>query len=156
MPCLVSLSPFEIVPVAELSARGLKRDSHKLRPVALVVDDERIIADTLVAILCAKGFAAFAAYDAESALEMARVIPPELLISDVVMPGRNGIDLAIDIQRTVPDCRVLLFSGQAATMDMLNLARRAGHEFALISKPVHPTDLLVHISKLGVIARADN
>src|SRR4051794_36129328 len=102
---------FETLPVAELVARGVIRDHDDLRPVALVVDDEHLIADTLVAILRAKGFAPFAAYDAETALEMSRVVFPELLISDVVMPGMNGIDLAVKLTRELPDCRVLLFSG---------------------------------------------
>ena len=149
MPYSGSPSPFEIVSIADLKARGLKPDSD-MRPVVFVVDDENVIADTLVTILCASGYAAFAAYDAESALEMARVIPPELLISDVLMPGMSGVELAIDIQRSVPDCRVLLFSGQAATVDMLDAARGAGHDFALISKPVHPTDLLARIATLDL------
>lgn len=144
------LIDIQTVPVADLASRGLARDVTRPRPVALVVDDERIIADTLVAILRRHGFAAFAAYDGESALEMARVIPPQVLVSDVVMPGMSGVDLAVAVRDTIPDCRVLLFSGQASTVDVLASARNAGYEFALISKPVHPTDLLARISELDI------
>ena len=140
---------FETVPVVELVARGVVRDSDDLRPVALVVDDEHVIADTLVAILRGQGFLPFAAYDGETALELSREILPELLISDVMMPGMNGVELAIELTRELPDCRVLLFSGTAATVGVLKAAHESGHDFTVLPKPVHPTDLLAHISQLG-------
>jgi DNA-binding response OmpR family regulator len=115
--------------------------------VVLIVDDERVIADTLSFILAKKGFAVITAYDGETALELAGVIPPELLVTDVAMPGMNGIDLAITLTQSIPDCKVLLFSGQASTIDLLEQARRRGHNFTLLSKPVHPTDLLMRINE---------
>ncbi len=118
------------------------------RPVVLVVDDERVIADALAAILRSRSFAAMGAYDAESALDLARVIPPELLISDVILPGMNGIDLAIAMKKAVRDCRVLLFSGHAANVDLLASARDAGHDFTILAKPIHPAELLARISEL--------
>jgi hypothetical protein len=59
----------------------------------------------------------------------------------------SGIELAITIRRIFPDCRVLLFSGQAATTDLMASAKRSGHEFTLLNKPVHPTDLLRRVSE---------
>lgn len=141
---------FEAVPIAEILAKGLEKKSNHHRPVVLIVDDEPVIADTLAVILTHHGFAAISAYDAEAALELAAVIPPELLISDVLMPGLSGVDLAITLKETIPDCRVLLFSGQASTVDLLHSARKAGHDFTVLVKPVHPTELLAQISKLGI------
>jgi DNA-binding response OmpR family regulator len=92
------------------------------------------------------GYAAMAAYDASDALETALVTPPEMLITDVVLPGMNGIELAIKIRRIFPDCKILLFSGQAATVDLLATAKSSGHHFTLLSKPVHPKDLLMRVS----------
>lgn len=117
------------------------------RPVVMVVDDESSIADTLSEILSRSGYAAIAAYDADSAIETALLTPPEMLITDVVLPGMNGIDLAIHIRRIFPDCKIILFSGQASTADLLVAAHRKGHQFVLLSKPVHPTDLLARISE---------
>jgi DNA-binding NarL/FixJ family response regulator len=58
----------------------------------------------------------------------------------------SGIELAITVKRVFPDCKILLFSGQASTSDLLASANQAGHHFALLSKPVHPTDLLSRVS----------
>jgi DNA-binding response OmpR family regulator len=137
---------FETVPVAELALRGITCPADPPKPVVLVVDDEVVIADTLAAILARNGMAAMAAYDGESALKIMLTIPPDLLLTDVAMPGMSGIDLAISMRSAHPDCKVLLFSGQASTLDLLANARNEGHDFALLLKPVHPTELLARIS----------
>ncbi len=120
-------------------------DAH--RPVVMVVDDESSIADTLAEILSRSGYAAVAAYDGDSALESALLTPPEMLITDVVLPGMSGIDLAITVKRIFPDCKIILFSGQASTADLLAAANRDGHQFVLLSKPIHPADLLARIAE---------
>src|ERR1700741_1309162 len=110
---------FQTVPLAELASRGITAQTNQPEPVVLVVDDEDVIADTLVAILTQNHISAMAAYNGKSALEIARIVPPDLLLTDVVMPGMSGIDLAIAIRQSIPDCKVMLFSGQAATVDLL-------------------------------------
>jgi DNA-binding NtrC family response regulator len=140
----------EIIPVSEVP-KEIPIDEvilpEKQRPVVLVVDDERVIANTLSIILSRSGFSTMTAYDGESALELARAVQPDLLISDVVMPGMTGVELAIAVTQTVPGCKVLLFSGQAATADLLEKARHAGHNFTTLTKPIHPTDMLWRISE---------
>jgi CheY-like chemotaxis protein len=112
------------------------------QPRVFVVDDEFIIASTLTTILKRHGFDAASFTDPLEALEAARLEVPDLLISDVVMPGLSGIDLAIRLRESTPHCKILLFSGQAATADLLEAARENGHGFEVLSKPIHPTDLL--------------
>ena len=112
-----------------------------------VVDDEHCIADTLAVILRNAGYEASAFYDAQSALEQAVFCSPDLVISDVMMPGMNGVEMAVLIRERYPECKVLLFSGHAATADLLSYAQRAGHLFTLLSKPVHPRDLLAWVSE---------
>lgn len=116
-------------------------------PVILVVDDERVIADTLSMILAQNGFAVITAYNGTSALEIATLVPPQLLISDVMMPGMSGIDLAIAIRDAVPNCEVILFSARAFTADILAPARLAGLDFMALTKPVHPTEMLARVSE---------
>jgi DNA-binding response OmpR family regulator len=122
-------------------------DTSKYRPVVLVVDDESAIADTVTEILSRAGYAAMAAYDATEAMETALLTPPEMLITDVILPGMNGIELAMKVRRIFPDCKILLFSGQAATVDLLATAKSSGHHFNLLSKPVHPRDLLLRVAE---------
>src|SRR5580658_711983 len=113
-----------------------------VRPKILVADDERVIADTLAMILNQSGFDARAVYSGESALELVPTFQPNMLICDVIMADLNGIDTAIRIRSLLPGIKILLFSGQAATADLLEKARADGYEFDILAKPVHPQDLL--------------
>jgi DNA-binding NtrC family response regulator len=110
-----------------------------------VVDDEFIIASTLATILQRNGFDAIYFTEPLKALEAARQEAPQLLITDVVMPGLSGIDLAIALKEDCPTCKVLLFSGQAATSNLLQASREKGYDFELLSKPIHPTEFLKKI-----------
>lgn len=122
------------------------RPTEGHRPVVLVVDDESVIADTLAEILTRSGYQGIPVYDGDSALETALMTPPEMLITDVVLPGMTGIELAITMRRIFPDCKIILFSGQASTADLLTSARADGHHFTLLNKPLHPSDLLQRVA----------
>lgn len=136
---------FEAIPLADIFANGITAQNGPRNPVVLVVDDEVVIADTLTTILAQNGLAAMTAYDGQDALEIARVIPPDLLLADVVMPGMSGIDLAVTITQFIPDCRIMLFSGQAATGSLLAKAGGAWCDFEVLLKPIHPTKLITLI-----------
>jgi len=114
-------------------------------PSVFVVDDEKTIAETLVTILHLSGFAAKSFTDPREALSAALDDAPDLLLSDVMMPELSGVELAIAIRQACPKCKVVLFSGQAGRMDLLFKAREQGHHFHLLSKPIHPAELLRHI-----------
>jgi DNA-binding response OmpR family regulator len=118
------------------------------KPSAFVVDDETVIAVTLATILSQEGFEAEGFTNARDALKAAETAPPDFLISDVVMPELNGIELGVLFKAIYPKCRILLFSGQAATDDLIGDARKKGHGFDLLAKPVHPRELLAAIHAL--------
>jgi CheY-like chemotaxis protein len=122
-----------------------ERMPNSTKPKVLVADDERVIADTLAMILNQSGFEARAVYSGEKALELAESFQPDMLISDVIMADLNGIDAAIRIRALLPSIKILLFSGQAATADLLEKARTEGYEFDILAKPVHPQDLLAKL-----------
>lgn len=115
------------------------------KPRVLVADDEQVIANTLAIILNQAGFEARAVYSGEKAVEAIESFRPDMLISDVIMMGMTGIEAAIIARNKLPKCKILLFSGQAATADLLEKARLQGHEFEILAKPVHPTDLLAKL-----------
>jgi DNA-binding NtrC family response regulator len=118
-------------------------------PLVYVVDDRIIIAETLVTILIQAGFRALAFDDPTIALSASLIKHPDVLISDVIMPRMTGIDLAIRARKAHPDCRVLLYSGQIQTADLLDRARKEGQEFEILAKPVHPDEILEKLRDLA-------
>ena len=108
----------------------------------LIVDDEHLIADSLATILKSRGYAARAAYDALEALTLADDARPDALISDVMMPGMNGIELSLRFAQQYPGCKVLLISGHVETAALLAESESRGHFHKVLAKPVHPIDIL--------------
>jgi FixJ family two-component response regulator len=112
------------------------------RPRVYVVDDEGTIATTLALILNNAGYAAKAFLDPIEAMASAALDTPDIVITDVMMPRMNGVDLSIHFRETYPACRILIFAGHGSTGDLLKVARSRGYDFELLSKPMHPKDLL--------------
>jgi CheY-like chemotaxis protein len=145
MNLLLFSSDSSSVPLKPLGQSGSDADSQSPSPRILVVDDEKLIADTIVQILNRNGFIAEAAYSGAEAIEKAERHCPELVLSDVLMPHVDGVEAAIAIRELCPDTRIVLFSGQAATVEILARARERGHTFELLPKPIHPTQLIKHL-----------
>jgi CheY-like chemotaxis protein len=118
------------------------KESEPVRLKVLVVDDEKLIADTVSEILKGAGFHVMAAYDGWAALEAANRFRPDYLLSDVLMPRMNGVELAITIQKMHPSAKILLFSGQAGISKILLNGQQQGLKFELIAKPIHPLKLI--------------
>jgi YesN/AraC family two-component response regulator len=135
-----------------LGQRGFPRPVSSLDKLAgegtnaistvLVVDDERLIADTITAILTEHGFVAFKAYSGEEAVRLAEEVEPDIVLSDVLMPMMSGVQMAIMIKESLPETRIVLLSGQAATAELMRQAAAAGYDFELLAKPIHPEDLV--------------
>lgn len=119
---------------------------RKLR--VLVADDEKTIADTLKLILSGAGYDVAVAYDGIEALRKAEEWAPDLFLSDVFMPGLSGIDAAAEICKRLPDCRVLLISGQATLQELRREIQSKCHRFDVLSKPMHPVELLSRIKEM--------
>jgi CheY-like chemotaxis protein len=134
--------------IGSLSLTGSSKEPKARRPRILVVDDERIIADTMAEILEGAGFQAATAYDGWNALQVAGILQPDYLLSDVLMPRMNGVDLAIAIRKMYPAARILLFSGQAGITEILRAAQNQGFQFELIAKPIHPLSLVARLKEL--------
>lgn len=120
------------------------------RHTVLIVDDEEIVATTLQLIFSAKGYEARTAYSAEGAVEVLAEWVPDLMVIDVILPGMNGVELAVKVKEQFPTCRTLLVSGQAVTADLLIEAKSDGHCFEILAKPVHPEEMLGAAARLLV------
>jgi DNA-binding response OmpR family regulator len=136
---------YEVVSMSVVPLEDLRYSPEGHRPMVLVVHDDRMVAETLARILSRAGFATLTAYDGKSALELAMVVPPDLLISDVAIRGMNGAELAKAVVGMWPECRVLLFSSHE-TSATVEAACAAGYDFLSLTKPVHPMDVLNRVS----------
>jgi DNA-binding NtrC family response regulator len=111
-------------------------------PRIFVVDDEEAISATLAAILRRSGFEVTAFTDPRECLAAAFHGQPELLVSDVIMQGLSGIELAVQMQQVCPDCQILLISGVVGTAHPV-VEKMGDHPFQLLAKPLEPV-LLIH------------
>jgi DNA-binding NtrC family response regulator len=114
----------------------------------LIVEDERVVADTLAQILSAHGYEIRTTYSAEEAIQTLAHWIPDLAILDVMLPQMNGIELALVLKEDYPRCHALLFSGQPCVEALVEKAKHEGHEFDVLAKPVHPSVMLKAISNL--------
>ncbi len=118
------------------------KSGQESKPRVLVVDDERVIADSITAILNMSGFNAVAKYDGAEAMEFLEQECPDIVLSDVVMPHANGIKVAGAAQANCPRTRIVLISGNADTPNLLQHALPDGPSIELLPKPIHPSVLL--------------
>ena len=126
------------------------RTSGTRKLSVLVVDDEELVADSLVQILNMFGFDASSGYSGSQAIDRANTAAFDVLITDVVMGEMTGIDAAIEIRKVLPNCKVLLVSGNTRTSDMLENAHERGHDFDILAKPVHPSLILGKLNAMSV------
>ncbi len=99
-------------------------------------------------VLSAEGFHAVAAYNSQNALSLLQSGSFDLLLSDVMMPGMTGIELAIDSVRRHLVRKVLLMSGVSSTANLLENARKLGYSFEILAKPIYPTEVIERIQTL--------
>lgn len=118
------------------------------KPKVLVVDDEQRVADTLREVLVLSGFDAHAVYDGWSALDALERYQPDYLLSDVLMPKMNGVELAMAVSGKKPGIKILLFSGQVGISEILEAGQKRGYSFPLLGKPIHPLKLVERLKGL--------
>jgi DNA-binding response OmpR family regulator len=139
---------FPTVPVDGALKAAHTSTSNQVRPLALIANEDPMITSTLAAILDVGGIAVLTAQDGLAALETASVIPPQILIADLIMHGLNGLELARQVTRAAPDCEVILFVGNATVPGLQSTMRSLGCNFRILFKPVHPVELLEAIIEL--------
>lgn len=120
-----------------------------MRQRVLVVDDDRLVADTLRMVFAVNGFESEACYSAVDALRKARTFAPELLLCDVTMPGQSGLQLAATIHREMPECQLIMLTAYLTNSASVELeAIRLKRPLKLLNKPCRPELLLKEASEL--------
>jgi len=125
------------------------------KPVVLVVDDEPSVSKTLAWLLRENGYNSMFCLDAKTALDIARGIAADVAIVDVVLPDGDGIEVALQLQTLVPNCKILLITGNMEGSDRILQARANGIAFDAFPKPVSVRELFGALSQLtGSSAKA--
>jgi DNA-binding response OmpR family regulator len=106
----------------------------------LVVDDDHDIAESLAAVIEARGHRVSVAYSGEEAMRLAADRRFDIAFLDIMMPGRNGVESLFDIKRLQPGMTVYMMTGFSVT-DLIEQAL-AGGALGVLHKPVLPEDVL--------------
>ena len=115
----------------------------------LIVDDEPLVAETLTLVFRRNGFDAVKANDADQALVLARHTPPDLVLCDIDMPGRDGISLMGDLSRELPDCPILILTGYYGSLARVRAYTGTMKQpISIVTKPCQPLDLLHQAGEL--------
>jgi two-component system nitrogen regulation response regulator NtrX len=108
----------------------------------LVVDDEEGIRRSLEGILGDEGFATTSARDGEAALESIQTDgPPDLVLLDIAMPGRDGVAILVELSRRWPDLPVVMMSGHGTIETAVRTTRHGAYDF--VEKPLSIDKLLL-------------
>jgi DNA-binding response OmpR family regulator len=132
--------------------RNSKHEGNRLtlKSRILVVDDEPTIVQTACNLLRSSGFEALGVNSGDEAIAKAATFCPDVLLSDVTMPGMNGFETALAVKKLCPGCRLLFFSGHPDAAVMVEGLRAIGHRFELLEKPLDPAVLVEKIkTELG-------
>jgi len=116
----------------------------------LVIDDDKMVADTLAEILRLHGFAPVALYSGEEALELVDRFQPDIVLSDICLNQVNGIEAAKRIRELHPECRVILFTASSLPSETRQIIKSLG--FELLLRPLHPQHVLEVLSHRNAMA----
>ena len=115
----------------------------------MIVDDERPMADALTAIFRKAGYACIVCYSGDTAIALAKAYAPDLLLCDLTMKGLSGQATIASITSLLPDCRVMIHTGDYMALAHAQHAARAQDlTRAFLTKPQPPLVLLREVSKL--------
>ena len=115
------------------------------RRTVLVIDDDRVLADTLAQILRLNGFQPVALYSGEEAIELVERLQPDIVLSDIRMSRVDGIEAAKRIRELHPECRVILFTAHPVSAAMRHMIHGLG--FELLQRPLHPEEVLTALRR---------
>lgn len=122
------------------SAKTNKREQGFHNGTVLVVDDDETIQKVVARSLRTRGYQVVQANNLEDALELARRSKVQILLTDVVMPGQSGPDVARALLEETPDMAVVFMSGHAH--DLLGHHGVEAGQVSFIQKPFLPDTLL--------------
>ena len=108
----------------------------------LIVEDEPVVLHTLELILKQNGYEVLGARDGNEGLAIGPAFEPDTLLCDINLPDIDGIQVALRLKHELPNCRVVLLSGEMSSGELLEDAANQGIHFEVLAKPTEPQHLL--------------
>lgn len=121
------------------------------RKRVLVIEDNADLRNLIQTYLEEEGYEVFSAADGREGLQHQRSVPSGIVVTDIFMPGKEGIETVFDLKREFPDTRIIVMSGGPSLvqgMDYLGLARELGASKTL-AKPFTMKQLAEAVRELA-------
>lgn len=112
----------------------------------LLIDDEDLFREDLASLLRDEGFVCRTAADGEEGLRLARELPPDAVVCDLVMPGIGGVEVIDRLASLAPDTPVLLLTAHGTMETALEAFRKGAADYLL--KPVDPDELIRKVERV--------
>jgi CheY-like chemotaxis protein len=116
-------------------------------PRILVIDDEPLVRSTVVMILTRAGFSVEEASDGQAGIAMCHTNPPDVAITDIFMPNRDGIEVVREVKRSCPRTKIIAMTGggQTRIMEIASPAKLLGADH-ILHKPFERESLLAAVN----------
>lgn len=115
-------------------------------PRLLVIDDDEAMRLALAGTLKAAGYDVATAADGAAGLAAYRAAPADLVVVDLYMPGKEGLETLVQLRREFPNAAVVAMSGNRNMELMLRAAEKLG-AVQTIAKPFEPSEMLELVQK---------
>ncbi len=121
----------------------------------LVIDDDRMVRETVKIILESAGHTVVLASNGREGLKTFAADTPDIVITDILMPEKEGIETIAELRRLKPDLPIVAISGggRIGNMNFLKLAESFGANHTL-TKPFEPEEILRLVAELTPAATA--
>lgn len=123
--------------------------------LVLLIDDDPQLRNTLRRIVASAGHTVLEASDGREGLALFNSQPPDVVITDIIMPEKEGIETIIELRRSSHGSKILAISGggHAGKIDFLTVAKKLGADLVL-QKPIRAAELLNAVASLVAPARS--
>ena len=115
----------------------------------LIIDDDKSILSFLKERLMYEGFNILTAINGKQGMKLFNDKPVDLVITDIIMPGKIGFDIIAEMKRICPDIKIIAISGMGLGMieTCLKTAKFSGAEY-VFAKPFEISNLLTAVYEL--------
>jgi two-component system, NtrC family, response regulator AtoC len=117
----------------------------------LIIEDEKILAESIRIFLERHGYAAQAAHSAEDGLRLVEEVSPDVVVMDIRLPGMDGLEALGKIREAAPGTEIIMMTAHASVSSAVEAMKRGA--FHYLSKPVDLDELRVLVEKAIASAR---